>query len=304
VARLNRRLDIDHPSTKPMIIPEQLSASCRNHGGGQAWLDSLPAMLEELTDRWSLRTGPPFEHVTCSWVAPVVCADGMPAVLKLGMPHMEGASEMEGLRFWNGDPTVQLVEADNDLGAMLLERCQPGYALHSEPEHKQDIVISTLLNRLWERSTSVNTLQQFRHLSEMLEFWRDETLCQTQRWPDRGLVHEGLRLWEVLGKPSPTDALLATDLHAGNVLRSEREPWLVIDPKPFIGDPPYDVVQHLRNCKARLHADPIGMVKRLADMCEVDTDRLRLWTFACAAADPRTDWSNSLWADVAKALAP
>jgi len=81
-----------------MIIPEQLSANCRNHVERQAWLDSLSAMLEELTGRWSLRTGPPFEHanVTCSWVAPVVCADGISAVLKLGMPHMEGASTLRG----------------------------------------------------------------------------------------------------------------------------------------------------------------------------------------------------------------
>jgi hypothetical protein len=99
-----------------MIIPEQLRANCRNRGERQAWLDSLPATLEKLTGCWSLRSGPPFEHanVTCSWVAPVVCADSMSAVLKLGMPHTEGASEIEGLRFWNGDPTVRLVEADND----------------------------------------------------------------------------------------------------------------------------------------------------------------------------------------------
>ncbi len=54
----------------------------------------------------------------------------------------------------------------------------------------------------------------------------------------------------------------------------------------------------------RLHADPIGMVKRLADLCEVDTERLQLWTFARAAADPRPDWSNTLWVDIARALAP
>jgi streptomycin 6-kinase len=30
------------------------------------------------------------------------------------------------------------------------------------------------------------------------------------------------------------------DLHAGNVLATQREPWLVIDPKPFIGDPAFD----------------------------------------------------------------
>jgi streptomycin 6-kinase len=289
-----------------MIIPEQLRLICREHRERQAWLDSLPAVLAELTRRWSLRYGPPFDHanVTCSWVAPVVCANGMSAVLKLGMPHMEGASEIEGLRFWNGDPTVQVLQADIDLGAMLLERCHPGNSLHSEPEHKQDTVIATLLKRLWEPSASAKNLQQFRHLSDMLKFWRDETLGQAQLWPDAGLVQEGLRLWQMLGRPSPADALLATDLHAGNVLRSERKPWLVIDPKPFIGDRPYDVVQHLQNCEARLHADPIGMVKRLADLCEVDTERLRLWTFARAAADPRPDWSNTLWTDVAKALAP
>jgi len=38
--------------------------------------------------------------------------------------------------------------------------------------------------------------------------------------------------------------LLATDLHAGNVLPAAREPWLVIDPKPFTGDPAYDATQH------------------------------------------------------------
>jgi streptomycin 6-kinase len=141
-------------------------------------------------------------------------------------------------------------------------------------------------------------------LSNLLGFWRDETLAQAQRWPDAGLVREGLRLWEALGKPLATDVLLATDLHAANVLRAEREPWLVIDPKPFIGDPAFGVVQHLHNCEARLHADPIGIVARLADLCEVDAERLRLWTFARAAADPRPDWSNTLWVDVARAPAP
>jgi streptomycin 6-kinase len=289
-----------------MIIPEQLIASCRKIPEREAWLDSLPAMLGELTDRWSLRIGPPFEHanVTCSWVAAVVRADGRPAVLKLPMPHLEGADEIQGLRFWNGDPTVQLLEADDDLGAMLLERCQPGYMLRSEPESKQDLVIAGLLKRLWRRSASPNGLHRFRHLSDMLERWRCETLAQAQHWPDAGLVDEGLRLLQTLAKPLPTDILLATDLHAGNVLRSEREPWVVIDPKPFIGDAPYDVVQHLHNCEMRLHTDPIGMLKRLADLAEVDMERLRLWTFARAAADPRPQWSNPLWMDIARALAP
>ena len=65
------------------------------------------------------------------------------------MPHMEGDHEVHGLRFWDGNPTVRLLEADDDLGAMLLERCQPGRALRVMPEPKQDLVISRLLRRLW-----------------------------------------------------------------------------------------------------------------------------------------------------------
>jgi len=137
----------------------------------------------------------------------------------------------------------------------------------------------------------------------MLDSWCNETRAQAQRWPDSVLVSEGLRLLEALAKPSATDKLLATDLHAGNILRAEREPWLAIDPKPFIGDVAFDVVQHLHNCEARLHADPIGMVKRLADLAEVDAEHLQRWTFARAAADARPAWNNLVWMEIARALA-
>jgi streptomycin 6-kinase len=115
------------------------------------------------------------------------------------------------------NPTVQLLEADDERGAMLLERCLPGFMLRSEPEEKQDLVIAALLKRLWRRSTSLNGIHAFRHLSELLNVWRQETLDQAQHWPDAGLVREGLQISQALGKPAPTDTLLATDLHAGNV---------------------------------------------------------------------------------------
>jgi streptomycin 6-kinase len=118
------------------------------------------------------------------------------------------------------------------------------------------------------------------------------------------LVREGLGLLKELPRTAPIEVLLATDLHAGNVLRSEREPWLVIDPKPFVGDPAYDVTQHLFNCHARLRSDPEGTIGRIADLLGVDRERVRLWTFARAAAEPRDDWSNGDSMAVARAIAP
>jgi len=74
--------------------------------------------------------------------------------------------------------------------------------------------------------------------------------------------------------------LLGTDVHPDNVLAAQREPWLVIDPKPYVGDPTYDPLQHLLNFPERLAADAAGFTQRMADLCGLDGDRLRLWLFA------------------------
>ncbi|MBZ5624914.1 MAG: aminoglycoside phosphotransferase family protein [Acidobacteriia bacterium] len=138
----------------------------------------------------------------------------------------------------------------------------------------------------------------------MLADWSGQTLALAARWPDKHLVREGLSLLHELPGSSPIEVLLATDLHAGNVLRAEREPWLVIDPKPFVGDPAYDATQHLFNCESRLRADPHGTIRRFADLLGVDRERVRLWTFARAAAGPRDNWEDSDWMALARAIAP
>ena len=287
-----------------MKLPPQLVLNCRRTPERTAWLKSLPSLLQQLETRWSLRLDEPFDHAgSCSWVAPASRANGASAVLKLAMPHMEGQDEILGLRFWNGNPTVQLLEADLESGAMLLERCLPGTTLHSEPQTAQDEIVAHLLRQMWSRTPGASALRDFRTLSQLIELWSSETIEQKHLWPDAQLVTEGLRVWKELARPASTDVLLATDLHAGNILRSQREPWLVIDPKPFIGDRAYDPVQHLMNCESRLHHDPMGLVRRLSDLAEVDAERLRLWTFARAAADPRDDWTDDRWMRTARALA-
>jgi streptomycin 6-kinase len=212
---------------------------------------------------------------------------------------MENKHEIHGLRFWSGEPTVRLLNADEELGAMLLERCEPGIRLRSLSEEEQDRVIADLLNRLW-RSPSVP--HPFRPLSELMTYWEEETSAAAQRWPDPGLVREGLFLFEELSRNSSRAVLLASDLHAGNVLQSRREPWLVIDPKPFVGDPAYDATQHLFNCMGRLLGNPHDVICRFADLLGLDHERIRLWTFARAAAEPRQDWNNSNPIALARAL--
>jgi len=286
-----------------LTVPARLAANCGKTPQRAAWLTRLPSILCELERRWSISAGAPFngEDVTCAWVATVMRADGTVAVLKVGMPHMEAEHESAGLRFWDGDPTVRLLEADDDLGALLLERCEPGTSLRALPEPEQDLVIARLLNRLWR---SPSPPHPFRPLASLTAYWSDETLRRTKSCHDPGLVKEGLRLFEELPRTAAHEVLLATDLHAGNVLRAQREPWLVIDPKPFVGDPAYDATQHLLNCDQRLRSDPDGTIRRFADLLGVESERVRLWMFARAAAEPRDGWEEDELIQLARAIAP
>ena len=282
-----------------LAIPAPLAESC-NTPERRAWLERLSDAVEGVCEAWSLRLGPPFDgdEVSAAWVAPVVRADGTVAMLKLGMPHFEAEHEIAGLRFWDGEPTVRLLEADDELNAMLLERCEPGTHLRVLPEPEQDVVIAGLLRRLWRVPPEPHP---FRPLAEMTAAWAAETRAEPAAGIDPGLVREGLRLFEELPGTAPAEVLLATDLHAGNVLRAAREPWVVIDPKPFVGDPAYDASQHLVNCE-RLTVDPRALVARLADLLEVDRERVRLWTFARCALRLAHARADELL--VAQALAP
>src|SRR3954470_9899501 len=114
-------------------IPKNLAATCHKAPERTAWLHGLSDRVKILAMRWSLTFEAPFDgdDASCSYVTAVVRADGTPAVLKIGMPHMEAEHEIAGLRFWQGDPTVRLLASDDDLGAMLLERCLPGTPLRS-----------------------------------------------------------------------------------------------------------------------------------------------------------------------------
>jgi streptomycin 6-kinase len=282
------------------VIPPLLAKHCAKTPERRAWLAALPSTIHSLRQRWSLSLGTPYEHanVSCSWVAPAIRTGKTHAVLKIGMPHMEAEQEIEGLRFWNGRATVQLLEWDQQANAMLLEQCEPGTPLSSIPETEQDVIITTILKRLWMKPPA----QRFRPLSALIAYWDEHTRKYANSWSDRGLVTEGLAVLTALASEPSDEFLLATDLHAGNVLRAQREPWLMIDPKPFVGDLAYDLTQHLFNCEQRLQTNPHELIRQVAELAEVDERRVRMWLFGRAAAGPRDSWSGDWKLTLARRL--
>lgn len=286
-------------------LPTNLAHEASAEGGQRReWVLRLPGIVSELADRWSLRLGEPYEPGgSCSWVAPALTPAGLELVLKVGWRHHEAESEADGLRAWqhHGAVVVHDAHASGATSALLLERCRPGTPLGlavAEPE--QDVVIAGLLSRLWSAPAEGFA---FRSLQVMCDTWTAEFHQRLARSPshlDPGLVEAGMELWRELPGTAKRTVLLATDLHAGNVLASQREPWLVIDPKPYLGDPAYDVLQHMLNCD-RLTTEPRRLADRMAKLLELDPERVTQWLFArCVYESP----DQPELARVAAALAP
>jgi streptomycin 6-kinase len=290
----------------PFPMPRNLVDATESNADGpsRAWMMTLPTTVIHLEEHWSLKLGEPFQPGgQTAWVAPARTAAGGDLVLKVAWRHTEAAHEADGLRTWEGQGAVRLhaTEELDDTIALLVERCVPGTTLATRPEAEQDTVIASLLSRLWREPAPGH---RFRPLQHMCEAWADEFELKAATRPsslDPGLAREGIALFRALPATADRHVLLCTDLHAENVLAAEREPWLVIDPKPYVGDPTYDPLQHLLNCNERLMADPGDLARRMADMLGLDGDRLLLWLFArCIQESP--DWPAL--ADVARRIAP
>jgi streptomycin 6-kinase len=285
-------------------MPSNLVAAV-GEDGREAWLAGLPAQIEALAARWSLFLRDPFEPGgQTAWVAPAGSAAHGEAVLKVGWRHMEAEDEAAGLREWAGEGAIR-VFADERLSeetsALLLERCSPGTTLGERSEEEQDVVIASLLHRLWRVPADGSA---FRPLQQMCDYWAESferKVASGEADADPGIAREGADLFRSLPATAEGEVLLCTDLHAENVLAAEREEWLVIDPKPFVGDPTYDALQHLLNCEDRLQTDPRGLTTRVSGLLGLDPERLLLWLFARLVVDSAS-WPWAL--EIARRVRP
>ncbi|WP_232661323.1 aminoglycoside phosphotransferase family protein [Pseudonocardia sp. TRM90224] len=270
----------------PLPMPTNLVESVAEEESPERteWLAQLSDIVRGVAARWSLTLGPPFQPGgQASWVAPVVDAAGRELVLKVGWRHYEAEHEVEGLRAWVGRGAVGAIatEVDGPTASMLLERALPGTplaVLHDEPA--QDEVVARMLRSLWHEPAPGHP---FRPLSSLCDAWADEFDEEYEPGEtaiDPGLAKAGIDLFRRLPREyAGPSQLLVTDLHAGNLL-AHGEGWRLIDPKPYVGDPAYDALQHMLNCRERLEADPRGLARRMAGLLDLDAERVEQWLFA------------------------
>ena len=206
------------------------------HGeAGTEWLRRLDEIIAECERRWSFTVRPPFVPLSYNYVAPAVRADGTEAVLKLGVPHHQLMSEMEALRLYDGSGMVRLLEADFDLGAMLLERLEPGALLSRLEDDQKATSIAAEVMRQLRRPPPPDhqfpTVSDWGSGLQKLRHRFDGTTGPLQAY----LVDKAESLFSELIGTMGALVLLHGNLHHDNILSAVGKSWLAIDPKGVVG---------------------------------------------------------------------
>jgi streptomycin 6-kinase len=217
------------------------------HGApGQRWLEELPRRLADLAAQWQLTLTAPAFPLSYNYVAPAVRADGATVVLKLGMPSPLLACEIEALRLAEGRGMAQLLAADADQGALLLERLSPGATLATLDDEAATARAAEVMQRIWRPAPASHPFPTVQHWAQGFVRLRQRFSGGSGPLPAR-LVELAERLFDELLASAGEPVLLHGDLHHFNILSAQREPWLAIDPQGVVGEPAYEVGALLRN---------------------------------------------------------
>jgi streptomycin 6-kinase len=228
--------------------------------------------VAECTKSWGLRLEEPFKYALTGLAIPAG-----EVVLKIQFPDRESEHEAEALRVWDGYGAVRLLDHDPERHALLLERARPGTPLYEAGQDTALDVTIGLLPRLWKPVGA-----PFRPLAEEAAWWIDSMPGEWEeagRPFERRLLDAALDALRTLTSTQGEQVLVHQDFHAQNVLRAEREPWLVIDPKPLAGEREFGIVPLVRGGElGHSRRDVLYRLDRLTAELGLDRERARGWT--------------------------
>ncbi len=276
---------------------------------GRQWFARLPETVAACAERWQLALDPPYECLSINYAAPGRDAQGRPIVLKVCIPGDEFSTEAAALRLYDGRGSIRLWGADLDRGALLIERAAPGASLDTVADDVEATHIACeVMRQLWRPvpAASAKILPTYdlwvQHMGERYQARLGPEHALLRRWVERALA-----MHRELAADQPAWVLLHGDLHHGNILAAERQPWLAIDPKGLAGPAIAETGPLLINRLAAPHTPETARralgrrADQLADELGYDRQTLRAWGVVRAVMsawwtveDNSSDWQSTM----------
>lgn len=245
---------------------------------GQAWIDGLPQLLEQLQKDWSLTDLSPVSNMSWNYVA-LAKRQNVPVVLKISADEKAILNEYEALLHFDGHGSVALMDFKHDSNALLLQQAIPGITLKNVFSTNTDAVIKVYADLTKKISLPHHQEYAFPHIKEWCQVIDDindpripkeyrQKAKQIRKWLFDTISHE---------------YVCHGDLHLENILQNNHE-WLVIDPKGIIGEMAFEAAAFdLLNDKEIELNDVTQLMKcrihQLAEYLDISSQRLTAWIF-------------------------
>lgn len=256
---------------------------------GKQWLEELPSLIEFYKSKWELTLLSPFA-LSYNYVIPGKTVHDEAVVLKLSFPNNhEFITEVEALRFYSGNGSIQLIKEDLDNSVILLERAVPGTRIGDiQPDKKQISLVSDVIKKIHKTiiqkdASSFPTLLDW---SKAFERYRKNFDVKIGPIPAR-MFEQAEEIFIEYSKNINRNVLLHGDLHNDNILLSDRG-WLIIDPKGVIGEQAFDVGTYLRNPYIDLPENSNyknilkNRIAQFSEELDLEKKKIKNWAFANA----------------------
>ncbi|MGP9539496.1 aminoglycoside phosphotransferase family protein [Brachybacterium sp. AOP43-C2-M15] len=274
--------------TRPLQIPGAFRRRLLHQDRSTArWLDAAPEHAAGLCRRWGLEADGDPRFGGTSIVLPVRTDSGEPAALKLVSPLADASLEATALTALAGHGVVDLLRADGDEGALLLERL----AARTLIEHPDPVEAARIAGEVAGRIAAVPAPPLTPRLAETSRSWGEAFQAQHVRAVAAGLPipsGAGERTAEIiddLAEDSST-TLTHADLSLENVLRRTDGEWVAIDPGSLCGPVEFEAHTVVRSVLGAVLEAPRpreairAVVDAFCDAAGADPDRAETISFA------------------------
>lgn len=208
--------------------------------------------------------------------------DGLRVVLKVITGANDELHSGKVLRAFGGSGAARVLE--NEVGAVLLERLEPGEQLVNLVRRGEDDEATRILASVIKKLAHHTPPGECPSVAEWGRGF-DRYVNSGDAQISRGLVREARNVYEGMVASQGPTMLLHGDLQHYNVLFDNERGWVAIDPKGVVGELEYEVGALLRNPieQPELFSNRATVERRLkilTGLLPLDHSRILKWAFA------------------------
>jgi streptomycin 6-kinase len=231
-----------------MQIPESFDDNVKRIFGekGVAWRKNLPQLLEVCMKKWNLSNCRLSKHLSMNLICFAESLEYGEVALKVGVPHADLFTEMKALSFYAGRQICKCYDYDIELGAMVLEKVDPGVQLKDLSDSVERINIgSDVISRL---PIFIEDTEEFPIYAK----WVEKAFKRAREENKVGekmlyYIDEAEIIFKEIENSDKRRVLLHGDLHHENILQDKDGSWKAIDPKGVIGPMSMEAARFIEN---------------------------------------------------------